>query len=70
MNESGLTVQVMVESDIAVHTTEGYWFAPHNCKGWNPELCRTGPLFKNSAYVCERGLITGHAPDSSTCKLK
>ena len=52
------------------HTMQGYWFTPRNCFAWKPELCQVGPLFKDSTFECERGLITGHTPDRSRCKLE
>jgi hypothetical protein len=60
LNDSGLEVQVNAERDISSHATAGFWFVPRHCRGWRPELCRTGPLYAN-AYGCVRGLITGQA---------
>ena len=70
VNESGVTAQVMVRPDMAVHTTEAYWFVPQHCTGWRPQLCHTGALFKEPTFNCERGLLTGYAKDTSACKVE
>ena len=70
INESGVTAKVIVRPDMAVHTTEAYWFVPQKCTGWRPQLCHTGALFKEPTFNCERGLLTGYAKDTSLCKIE
>ena len=70
VNESGITAKVIVRPDMAVHTTEGYWFVPQKCFGWRPQVCHTGALFKEPTFNCERGLLTGYTKDSSSCEIE
>ena len=70
VNESGITAKVIVRPDMAVHTTEAYWFVPQQCTGWRPQLCHTGALFKEPTFNCERGLLTGYTKDTSACKIE
>ena len=70
INESGTTARVIVRPDIAVHTTEAYWFVPQKCTGWRPQLCHTGALFKEPTFNCERGLLTGYTKDTTVCSLE
>ena len=70
MNDSGVTARLLVRPDIAVHTTEAYWFVPRKCAGWRPQLCHTGALFKEPTFNCERGIFTGYAKDTTACDLQ
>ena len=45
LNQSGLTLQLQTQKDVALHTTEGYVFEPIQCLGYNPQICQTGPIY-------------------------
>ena len=66
--DTGSRARVRVQNDIALDTTDGYWFVPTLCTGQRPQLCHAGPRSKD-AFPCERGLITGHKPDRERCVL-
>ena len=68
LDDTGARAKVQVQSDIAMDTTDGYWFAPTLCTGRRPQLCHAGPRW-GDAYPCERGLITGHTPDREQCVI-
>jgi hypothetical protein len=69
-NHSLITIQLSVGEDIAVHTTAGYIFKPESCVGFNPQICQTGPLYQQSSFECERGIMTAHQDDRSKCHIK
>ena len=64
----GSRARATVQPDIAIQTTNGLWFVPTSCQGHRPQLCKAGPRWRD-AYPCERGLITGHAPDREACTI-
>ena len=64
----GSRTRATVQPDIAIQTTNGLWFVPTSCQGHRPQLCKAGPRWRD-AYPCERGLITGHAPDREACTI-
>ena len=68
ITNDGSRARVQVQTDIAMDTTNGYWFAPTLCTGRRPQLCHAGPRWRD-AFPCERGLITGHEPDRQQCTL-
>jgi hypothetical protein len=69
INGSRLTAKLDVQADIAINTGKGYLFAPQNCRGWNPAVCRTGPVYAADEFNCERGLLTSHEPDRQKCTV-
>ena len=68
LDSHGSRARATVQPDIAIQTTNGLWFVPTSCQGHRPQLCRTGPRWRD-AYPCERGLITGHQPDRKLCTI-
>ena len=68
IDTAGSRARAAVQPDIALDTANGLWFVPTLCQGHRPQLCRAGPRWRD-AYPCERGLITGHAPDRKLCKI-
>ena len=68
LDDTGSRARVQVQDDIAMDTTDGYWFAPTLCTGRRPQLCHAGPRW-GDAYPCERGLITGYTPDREQCVI-
>ena len=69
LDNTGARARVNIATDIAMDTTDGFWFIPTMCQGRRPQLCRAGPRWKD-AFPCERGLITGHGPDRKNCILE
>ena len=68
ITNDGSRARVQVQRNIAMDTTNGYWFAPTLCTGRRPQLCHAGPRWRD-AFPCERGLVTGHEPDRKECVL-
>ena len=68
LDDTGSRARVQVQDDIAVDTSNGYWFAPTMCTGRRPQLCHAGPRWRDT-FPCEHGLITGHEPDREQCVL-
>ena len=70
VNQSSLTARLLVEPDIAFNTARGHLFVPAQCNGFDPTVCRSGPIYTGDRYRCERGLITSHQPDTIKCQVK
>ena len=51
-------IQIKVQSPIAFDTEEGTAFVPTHCIGHNPSVCRTGPIYADTHFSCERGIIS------------
>ena len=51
-------IQIKVQSPIAFDTEEGTAFVPTHCIGHNPSVCRTGPIYADTHFSCERGILS------------
>ena len=60
MNDSGIEIAIKVEHDVAIHTTEGYWFVPRMCTGRKP---RTMP----NRDSIQRRVRMRKRPNNRTC---
>ena len=69
INGSTMTARLVIEPDIALNTGRGHLFVPHHCEGWKPTVCRSGPVYSEDRWLCERGLITSHRPDTEHCDI-
>jgi hypothetical protein len=69
VNGSAMTARLVIQPDIALNTGRGHLFVPQQCEGWNPTVCRSGPVYSEDRWLCERGLITSHRPDTEHCDI-
>ena len=67
MNGSGLTVQIQVDNDVATDTVSGGIFRPYRCRGRDPAICRTGPVYQGGGLLCARGILTGDVGMRNSC---
>ena len=69
-NGTDIMKTIKTQKDIAIHTSEGYYFVPKSCYGRGPQMCRTGAIYTQGAYRCAMGIIASHKPDSDSCTYK
>lgn len=68
-NDSNITAQLEVPSQVAIDTSTGSVFTPHRCVGTRPPACRTGPIFLSSKWKCTRGILTDRKDLLAECPL-
>ena len=64
------TKELIVCNDIAYNTETGDIFPTGQCKGKNPVVCPSSPLYTEQYFRCERGLIAGHMADAQHCAVR
>ena len=63
------TMQIDVNTEIALNTRDGDMFYPKACIGRNPTVCATGPVYNTEHEQCIRGIITGRRTDRNVCRV-
>ena len=53
--------------DVAVDTQRGGIFAPHNCTGNKPAICRSGPIYGRGRLLCTRGILNSDVTQRASC---
>ena len=69
-NVSGYSIRLNVgQTDVGLSTTNGDIFHPVGCTGYQPMVCRTGPLYHSHRWGCPRTVIAGEIRHSKSCPV-
>ena len=64
------SIQLQVEHEhVGMNTANGGIFHPVGCVGWQPMVCRTGPIYSANRWGCSRTLISGVKRQRHQCQV-
>ena len=66
---STTTVRLQAQGQFGLDTQNGDIFKPSGCKGENPIVCKTGPLYQSHGLACARAVISGRLT-SNNCNVQ
>ena len=66
----GFKAQLKVKKRIAYSSSSGSLFRPILCMGTEQSVCRGGPLYRASTFICERALLAKDATAIHQCPTR